>query len=541
MVNERTTVQSIFTHIAIDAASIPWRHVQLDNDGRYLEDRNSGLNYCLTDEANLDQAARAFRQDSVLTLCEEGVIAVVATDTDLDPESTGSWDVKKMRIGTVVEWRPQHVKVNLWDEKSGLRRDVWLQKKVVGIVQNPLYPVMNEPNSTLKRLSRKLALLDISDDITASGKIDLIIQLPYTIKSDAKREAANQRTKDIEFQLKNSKYGIAYADAAEKITQLNRPAENNLLTQIEMLTEKLYGELGITKEIMNGTAEEAAMINYYNRTIEPIIGAIVEEMKRKFLTKTARTQGQSIEYFRDAFKLMPISDIAETADKLTRNEIVTSNEVRQALGMKPSKDPKADQLTNSNMPTSDTGLAPAGEEDLSNPIAVAERMNQDAEAELNSIGQDDMVTEFILSHVYDAAKAHAYYERTKKLKGRKKDGQSEAPKKDPKAGTGEGVTNKHRATAIADQAAQDVGPQRAAAIQKLADKAKKEIGMITEDFRDWVNKHPRATTMEKERQRRDALNKKNQVIRKLKEDVAKITSAASSDSTPTAATEGRQH
>lgn len=361
--NERSIITSIYVRIAIDVASVIIKHVKLDDQGRYLEDVDSGLNNCLTLEANLDQGARALRQDLAFSLCDTGVLAVVPIDTTLNPKITNSYDILTMRIGEIVQWYPNRVRVSVYNERTGLREEITVAKRQVAIIDNPLYEIMNEPNSTLKRLTRKLNLLDSVDEQVASGKLDLIIQLPYVIKSDARRQQANQRREDIEFQLKGSQYGIAYTDGTEKITQLNRPAENNLLTQVEYLTEMLYGQLGITKEVMNGTADEQAMLNYWNRTIEPIVSAVVEEMRRKFLTKTGRTQGQSIMYFRDAFKLIPIANIAEIADKLARNEILTSNEIRQIMGFRPSKDPKADALVNSNMPQPGEPGAPAATEE----------------------------------------------------------------------------------------------------------------------------------------------------------------------------------
>ena len=353
--NERSIISSIFTRIAIDVAASDIRHVYLDDEGRYMKDIKSGLNTCLSLEANIDQDARHFRQDIAFTLFDKGTAAIVPVDTTLNPEVTGSYDILTMRVGDITQWMPNRVKVNVYNETTGRREEVTLDKKVVAVVENPLYAVMNEPNSTLQRLIRKLNLLDAIDDQSASGKLDIIIQLPYVVKSDAKREQAEQRRRDIEFQLKGSKYGIAYIDGTEKVTQLNRAAENNLMDQIKYLMEMLYSQLGLTPEVMNGTADEAAMINYYNRTIEPILSTITLNMKRTFLTKTARSQNQSIEHFHDPFKLVPLSVIAEIADKFTRNEIVSSNEMRRIIGLKPSKDPKADQLRNSNMPESELG------------------------------------------------------------------------------------------------------------------------------------------------------------------------------------------
>lgn len=348
--NERSIISSIYTRLAVDLSMVDIRHVRLDDSDRYSEDVDSGLNNCLTLEANMDQSAAAFLRDIAFTLFDRGVAAIVPVDTTLNPSLSGAFDIQTMRVGEVVTWMPRHIKVRLYNEAKGVREDITLEKKFVAIVENPLYSVMNEPNSTLQRLIRKLNLLDAVDEQSASGKLDLIIQLPYVIKSESRRQQAEQRRQDIEFQLKGSQYGIAYTDGTEKITQLNRPAENNLMTQIEYLVNMLYTQLGLTPEVMNGTADEAAMINYGNRTIEPILTEIVQAMKRTFLTKTARTQKQSIMYFRSPFKLVPLSVLAEIADKFTRNEILTSNEMRQIVGYKPSKESKADKLTNSNMP-----------------------------------------------------------------------------------------------------------------------------------------------------------------------------------------------
>ena len=349
--NERSIISSIYTRLSIDVASIDMRHVRLDDERRYIEDMDSGLNSCLTLEANIDQAARAFRQDIAMTLFDKGVAALVPVDTSISPEKTGGFEILTLRVGEIVAWFPQHVRVSLYNEELAVRQEITLLKSAVAIIENPLYTVMNESNSTLQRLLRKLTLLDAVDEQSASGKLDIIIQLPYTIKSEARRQQAEQRRTDIEFQLKGSKYGIAYVDATEKITQLNRPAENNLMAQVEYLMTMLYGQLGLTEEVMNGTADEKTMLNYWNRSIEPILTAIVESMRRSFLTKTARTQKQTILFFRDPFKLIPIADLAEIADKFTRNEIMTSNEIRQKVGIAPHSDPKANQLVNSNMPT----------------------------------------------------------------------------------------------------------------------------------------------------------------------------------------------
>ena len=372
--NERSIITSIYTRLGIDVASVDIRHVRVDDDGRYVDDVVSGLNECLKVEANLDQGARAFRQDIALTLFDEGVAAVVPVDTTLDPTKSGSFDIKTMRVGKIVQWYPKHVRISLYNEAKGIREDVTLEKQFVAIIENPLYSVMNEPNSTLQRLIRKLNLLDSVDEQTSSGKLDLIIQLPYVIKSETRRQQAEQRRQDIEFQLKGSQYGIAYTDGTEKITQLNRPAENNLLTQVEYLTKMLYGQLGLTEDIMNGTADETAMINYQNRTIEPILAAMTEAMIRAFVTKTARSQGQTLMYFRDPFKFMPIDDIANVADKFSRNEIASANDIRTAIGWKPSPDPKADKLVNSNMPqgTNPAVRVPSTRLDQQPPIEIAQ-------------------------------------------------------------------------------------------------------------------------------------------------------------------------
>lgn len=347
--NERSITTSVLNRIALDASAIDILHVRLDKNGRFLEEINSGINNCLTLSANTDQTGRAFKQDIVMSMLDEGCVAIVPTDTTINPKVTDSYDVETMRVGKIIQWRPQRVQVRLYNEQTGKKEELWLPKKMVAIVENPLYAVMNEPNSTMQRLIHKLGLLDITDEQTASGKLDLIIQLPYVIKTDARRQQAESRRKDIEMQLAGSKYGIAYTDGTEKITQLNRSLDNNLMKQVEYLTNQLYSQLGITQTILDGTADEKTMLNYYSRTIEPIVSAIADEMKRKFLTKTARTQNQSIEFFRNPFKLVPVNDIAEIADKFTRNEIMTSNEIRQIVGMKPSDDPKADELRNSNI------------------------------------------------------------------------------------------------------------------------------------------------------------------------------------------------
>ena len=347
--NERSIVTSIFNRIALDVAAIDIRHCRLDEEDRFAEFIPSTLDNCLSLEANIDQTSRAFFQDAVLSMFDEGHVALIPVDTTRNPNDTNSYDILTLRTGKVVQWYPSHVRVEAYNDRTGRREEITLHKSQVAIVENPLYAVMNEPNSTLQRLMRKLVLLDAVDEQASSGKLDLIIQLPYVVKSEARRNQAEQRRKDIENQLSGSKYGIAYTDGTEKITQLNRSVENNLMKQIEYLTSMLHSQLGITQAVLEGTADEKTMLNYNNRTIEPIVSAIVLEMKRKFLTKTARSQRQSIEYFRDPFRLVPVNDLAEISDKFTRNEILTSNEIRQIVGRKPSSDPKADQLINSNI------------------------------------------------------------------------------------------------------------------------------------------------------------------------------------------------
>lgn len=353
-VNDRTILSSLYTRISIDAAAINLNHVYLDENKRYLKDANSGLNNCLSLRANIDQGGRAFRQDMVMSLCDKGVIAVVPVDTSDVPLPSGAFDIYTMRVGEIIGWYPRHVRVRVYNDRLGRKEDLTLAKSMVAIVYNPLYAVMNEPNSIYQRLIRKLSLLDSVDEAASSGKLDIIIQLPYTIKHQTRQEQAEQRARDIESQLKGSKYGVAYTDSSERITQLNRPAENNMLSQIQYLTGMLYSQLGLSESVFNGTADEKTLLNYYNRTIEPILGAISESLKSNFLTKTARSQGQSVEYYRDPFKLLAISDLADLADKLTRNEILSPNEFRSLIGFKPSDDPNADMLMNRNMPAGAT-------------------------------------------------------------------------------------------------------------------------------------------------------------------------------------------
>ena len=347
--NERSIVTSIYNRIALDVASISINHCRIDNNNRFVESMDSTLNKCLSLEANMDQTGRAFMQDVAMSMLDEGCVAIVPVETSMDPSVTTSYDIFSMRTGKIIEWYPKHVKVRLYDERKGRQDDIKLLKSTVAIVENPLFAVINEPNSTMQRLIRKLNLLDVIDEQSGAGKLDLIIQLPYVIKTEAKKKQADIRRQEIEDQLAGSKYGIAYADGTEKIIQLNRSVDNNLMKQIEYLTNMLYSQLGISQSILDGTADEQTMLNYTTRTIEPIVAAIVDEMKRKFLSKTARSQKQTIMFFRDPFKLVPVNNIAEIADKFTRNEILTSNEIRQIIGFKPSDDPKADQLVNSNL------------------------------------------------------------------------------------------------------------------------------------------------------------------------------------------------
>lgn len=361
--NERSIITSIFNRIALDAAAINIRHVRLDENGYFLNEIDSTLNDCISVEANLDQTARAFIQDVIMSMLDEGCVALVPVETDGDPILSGSYDILNMRTGKILEWRPSSIKVRVYNERTGQREDIAVPKSMAAIVENPLYAVTNEPNSTMQRLVRKLNLLDAIDEQSSSGKLDLIIQLPYVIRTKARREEAEKRRKEVEDQLAGSKYGIAYTDGTERITQLNRPVENNLLSQIEYLTNMVYSQLGITQSVMDGTADEKTMLNYYNRTIEPLLSAVVDEMKRKFLTKTARSQLQSIMFFRDPFKLVPAMELAEIADKFTRNEIMSSNEFRQIIGKKPSDDPRADKLENKNISHPEESQSDIHEED----------------------------------------------------------------------------------------------------------------------------------------------------------------------------------
>lgn len=372
--NERSIVTSVYNRIALDVAALNVQHVRLDENGRFLSVIDDGLNNCLTLEANVDQTARSFVQDVVISMFDEGSVAIVPVDTTTDPNVSGSYDIQSLRVGQILDWYPQHIRARVYNEQTGRKEDIVVPKSAVAIIENPLYAVINEPNSTMQRLIRKLNLLDVIDEQSGSGKLDLIIQLPYVIKTEARRQQAENRRKDIENQLSGSKYGIAYTDGTEHITQLNRSVNNNLMSQIEYLTSMLYSQLGITQSILDGTADEKTMLNYNNRTIEPIISAIVDEMKRKFLTKTARSQHQSISFFRDPFKLVPVNDIAEIADKFTRNEIMTSNEIRQVVGMKPSEDPRADELRNKNL----SALSGSNQQSEEMPIAEVDSIGDSA-------------------------------------------------------------------------------------------------------------------------------------------------------------------
>lgn len=377
--SERTIISSIYTRLAIDVSSVRLEHVRTDENGQYKETIDSGLNECLTVAGNIDQSGSHIRRDMALTLFSEGVMVVLPVNTTMDPRSSGNWDIKDMRIGTVIQWAPQHVQVRAYNEKTGQREDIWVPKTVVAIVENPFYAVMNEPNSTLQRLVHKLSLLDNVDEISSQGKLDIILQLPYVVKSETRKDQAEKRISSIQSQLKDSTYGIAYTDGTEKITQLNRSVENNLLAQVQYLQEQLFNELGLTADIMNGTADDTAMLNYMNRTIEPVLEAIAEAMAMKFLTKTARTQGQSIMFFQTPLKMIPISQLANIADALSRNQVATPNELRPAIGLKPSPEPQANKLVNSNMPLDQqiTGGAAAA------PAAAPAPPIDPAEAALN--------------------------------------------------------------------------------------------------------------------------------------------------------------
>lgn len=419
---ERTIIAAIYNRIAVDVAAINIQHVRLDQNDRFLEEIHSGLDDCLTVQANIDQSGRQFIEDVVISMLDEGVVALVPVDTDINPLTTNGYDILSMRVGKIQQWFPEHVQVLVYNEKTGQKQEVILPKSKVAIVENPLYTVMNSPNSTLRRLVHKLSLLDTVDEASSSGKLDMIIQLPYVIKTEARRAEAEKRRRQVEEQLSSSKYGVAYTDGTEKIVQLNRSLTNNLLDQIKYLQEQLYNQLGLTEDVLKGTGDEKVMLNYYNRTIEPILGAIADAMKRSFLTKTARTQGQSIMYFRDPFRLVPVADIAEIADKFTRNEILSSNEVRGIIGFKPVQDSAADQLRNKNIAdpnaaTPNTQEQPSSEQEEIDK-AIADLKDQDRQLDELEANFEQSALVHYSSPYYDPTKAHEYYLRTRELKGR---------------------------------------------------------------------------------------------------------------------------
>lgn len=528
---ERTIITSIYNRIALDVSSIKIQHVRLDSDDRFTGVINSPLNTCLTLQSNVDQTARAFFQDVVLSMFDEGCVAIVPIDTDDDPEK-GSFDVESMRVAKIVEWYPRHIKVEAYNDISGQREQIIFSKEICAIVENPFYAVMNAPNSTMQRLIRKLSLLDILDEKTGQGKLDIIIQLPYTIKTEARRQQAENRRRDIENQLASSKYGIAYTDGTEHITQLNRPAENSLLSQIEYLTNMVYSQLGINVGILDGTANEETMLNYYSRIVEPIVAAIVDAMKVAFLTKTARTQHQSIEYFRDPFNLVPVSNIAEIADKFTRNEIMTSNEIRQIIGMKPSSDPNADMLRNSNISSpnsvqqtpleTEEGLTSGTSEEegtdentildfeqFLEAIKSLDAVDADLDALQEEVDSDEL--KHYASPYYDPVKAHEYYERTKKLKGRKStaglndEGKAAAKyvkeqidaEKKQKIQSSKDLQNKNIQTSSASTKAsrKQAQERKAATIKAKSEKLKTEVASLRESYKG-LSKEERAAKKE---------------------------------------------
>lgn len=477
--NEKSIVTAVYNRIALDVAAINIRHCQLDGEGRYVETLKTSLNNCLSVEANIDQTGRAFIQDIVMSMLDEGCVAIVPIDTDINPKNSGSYDIETMRTGKILEWKPKEIKVRIYNDQTGQKEEVWVPKKIAAIVENPLYAVINEPNSTMKRLSRKLSLLDVTDEQTASGKLDLIIQLPYVIKTDTRREQAENRRKDIENQLAGSKYGIAYTDGTEKITQLNRSLENNLMGQVEYLTNLLFSQLGLTQAILDGTADEQAMLNYYNRTIEPIASAIIDEMIRKFLTKTARTQNKTIMAFRDPFKLVPVNNIAEIADKFTRNEIMTSNEIRQVIGMKPSNDPKADQLVNSNIsqPTDGNMMMPQSQAGMSEEDYNMQMQNlDDLDAQLDQLSSEfDDDLKHYASPYYDPVKAHEYYMRTRELKGTQPNTSTSSLNEEGKR--------------VADYVKKTLGEERDTKIEGHSNQTKNQIQSLSDKKANDVEQH----------------------------------------------------
>ena len=490
--NERSIVTSIFNRISLDVASIDFKHCRMDKNGRYISTMDSTLNDCLTVSANIDQTGRAFIQDAVMSMLDEGCVALVPIDTDDNPYETNSYYILSIRTAKILEWKPTKVKIRVYNDRTGNKEEVWVSKSNVAIIENPLYSVINEPNATMQRLIKKLSLLDVTDEQTASGKLDLIIQLPYVIKTEARRQQAENRRKDIESQLAGSKYGIAYTDGTEHITQLNRSVENNLMAQIEYLTNMVFSQLGITQSILDGTADEQTMLNYYNRTIQPIVDAITEEMERKFLTKTARTQLQTIAAFRDPFKLVPINNIAEIADKFTRNEILTSNEIRQIIGMRPSMDPKADQLVNSNIsqPDGQTGGDPNQQiieyvEGLQNLDEVDSQLD-DMEAQLGNMDENDNENEDEIKHYaspyYDPEKAHEYYMRNRKLIGRKSTAQLNDDGKAAAKYVKEQLTSERKRKVQADKEDKDAKAENFRNIKKLNVEAYKQSMQVKIDI-----------------------------------------------------------
>lgn len=530
--NERTIIAAVLNKIAMDCATIRLEHCRLDEQGRYLETIKSSLNDCLTVSANIDQTGRAFVQDAVASMLDEGVVALVPTKADYNPNLQDTFKIEELRVAKIREWYPQYVRVEMYNGDTGMREDFTYRKSVVAIIENPLYSVMNEYNSTLQRLVRKLSLLDAVDEESSVGKLNMIIQLPYTVKTETKKKLANSRRQDLENQLKNNKLGIGYIDATEKITQLNRPLENNLLSQVEYLTNLLYSQLGITPEILNGTADENAMNNYYNRLIEPILSALADEMKRKFITKTGRSQGQSICFFRDLFKLMPINNVAEVADKFTRNEIATSNEIRQFIGLKPSKDPRADELRNSNISEAkdavnyDVNGNPVYdnqngvEEDIDAELAEVEETESELgemEAMINHSDLKGMLMHYA-SKYYDPVKAHEYYEEHKQLKGRQK------------------VTLNEEGRAIAKSVKENLNKEKKSTIERSNSETKNQLDSNATHLRNKVaslNKFlkqlsPKERLEQKERIQKqiNSLRERNNRIREILTEKKKNTNAS---------------
>lgn len=547
--NDKTIVTSIYNRMALDATSLRPRHVRLDEEERYVEDIKSALNYCLKTRANIDQIAPAFFRDLYLTMFEEGYLAVVPVDTTLDPNQTSAFDVQTMRVGLIEEFKPSHVKVSIFDEAVGFRKSLWLKKDFVAVVYNPFFSVMNAPSSTFQRLVKKLRLLDVVDESAASGKLDLIVQLPYAIRSEDQKKMAAQRRSDISYQLKDSAYGIAQIGVNEKITQLNRPLENQLLAQIQYLIELLYTQLGLTPAVMNGTADEATMLNYYHRTVTPIVEEVCVAMMTAFLSKTAQTQGQSIEFYLDMFKFVPVKDWAEIVDKFTRSELASSNELRSHMGWKPSKDPKADELRNTNMPRKYTDMDGDGQPDApaGDPEAVVNELDATFEADLETLAQADTLDEFLdkfFAHNYDAEYARQYYLRNRKLKGRDKgqedqkfDPRDKKPPRDKQER--DTPTMKGRVNALQDRIGSKLGPQRQRAIEALAEKARAELEGLTEEFRQWVDSHPKAKDEERFAKRADLIKRKDKIVSDLRAAVQQIARQAESTNRVRTGTEPR--